>query len=247
MLKIAIPMAGVSSFFPETQGQYPKVFQEIFGKPMIQVVMENLNTILADKKYIFIINESDVKKYRLDNVLNILTNNNCSIYIQKSLTKGAICSLLLGVDEIDGSDPLMVVNADQIIGHDLNSIVSFFTKKDVDGGIVCFDSVHPRWSYARISDNLQLMEAVEKKPISRNAIAGMYYFSQGSSFVENSMQAIIKRRSHDGMYYTSAVLNELILKGKNLLTYKIETDEYHSFYSPEKIKEFESSFSRESL
>jgi hypothetical protein len=91
------------------------------------------------------------------------------------------------------------------------------------------------------------MEAVEKKPISRNAIAGMYYFSQGSSFVENSMQAIIKRRSHDGMYYTSAVLNELILKGKNLLTYKIETDEYHSFYSPEKIKEFESSFSRESL
>lgn len=247
MLKIAIPMAGASSFFPESESQYPKVFQEIFGKPMIQVVMENLNTIQAEKKYIFIINESDVKKYRLDNVLNILTNHNCTIYIQKSPTKGAICSLLLGVDEIDGGDPLIVVNADQIIGHDLNAIVSFFSKKNVDGGIVYFDSVHPRWSYARISDDFKLMETVEKRPISRNAIAGMYYFSQGSSFVENAMLAIIKRRSHNEMYYTSAVLNELVLHGKNLVTYKIDPDDYHSFYSPEKIKEFESSFGREKL
>ncbi len=244
MLNIAIPMAGASSFFPESQGQYPKVFQEIFGKPMIQVVMENLNTINVDKNFIFVINESDVKKYRLDNVLNILTNKNCTIYIQKSPTKGAICSLLLGVDGIDTKDPLLVVNADQIISHDLTSIVRFFCKDGVDGGVVCFDSIHPRWSYARISEDLRLIEAVEKKPISRNAIAGMYYFSQGSFFVENAMAAIVKRRSHDDMYYTSAVLNELILRGKNLLTYRIDSAEYHSFYSPEKIKEFELSISR---
>lgn len=247
MLTIAMPMAGISNFFPELNGQYPKSFQEIFGKPMVQVVLDNLNTIQCEKKFVFVINESDVKKYRLDNVLNILTKNNCSIYIQKAPTRGAICSLLLGVDDLDNSGPLMVVNADQIVSHDLNKVISFFSEEGVDGGVVYFDSIHPRWSYARISDDSRLLEAVEKKPISRNAIAGMYFFSSGSSFVESAMQAIVKRRSHEDMYYTSAVLNELILKGKNLLSYKIGIDEYHSFYSPEKIKEFEASFNREVL
>jgi len=247
MLTIAIPMAGASNFFPESEVHYPKAFQEIHGKPMVQMIVENLNKIKCPKRYVFIINESDIKKYRLDNVLKILTENNCIIYSQKSSTKGAVCSLLLGVDDISGEGPLLIVNADQIITHDLNLILNYFQAQDNDGGIVYFDSVHPRWSYARISSDSKLLETTEKKPISRNAIAGMYYFSSGDLFVENAMDSIIKRRSHEEIYYTSAVLNELILKGKNLVAYKIPSNDYHSFYSPEKIKEFELNVSRDKL
>jgi hypothetical protein len=53
------------------------------------------------------------------------------------------------------------------------------------------------------------------------------------------MKSIMKDRSHGGKYYTSLVLNEMILANKNLKAYRIESDEYHSFYSPAKIQEFE--------
>lgn len=239
MLTIVVPMAGGSAFYPETEHRYPKVFQEIHGRPMIQVVIENLLEISGEIKFVFVINDADVKKYRLDNVLKMLTNNNCDIVVQKAPTKGAVCSLLLAVKFLNHDSPILISNADQIIDHDLNLIMGFFGKPQVDGGVVCFDSVHPQWSYARVIDDQRLIETAEKEPISQNAIAGLYYFARGRDFVESAMKSIIKDRSHAGMYYTSSVLNEMILHNKKLWTYRIESSEYHSFYSPEKIQEFE--------
>lgn len=232
MLTIVVPMAGGSAFYPETEHRYPKVFQEIHGRPMIQVVIENLLEISGEIKFVFVINDSDVKKYRLDNVLKMLTNNNCDIVVQKTPTKGAVCSLLLAVKFLNHESPILISNADQIIDHDLNLIMGFFGKPQVDGGVVCFDSVHPQWSYARVIDDQRLIETAEKEPISQNAIAGLYYFARGRDFVESAMKSIIKDRSHAGMYYTSSVLNEMILHNKKLWTYRIESSEYHSFYSP---------------
>ena len=241
MLTIVVPMAGGSAFYPETEHRYPKVFQEIHGRPMIQVVIENLLKIKGGRgiKFVFVINDSDVKRYRLDNVLKMVTNNNCDIVVQKASTKGAVCSLLLAVKFLNNDGPILISNADQIIDHDLNLVMSFLGKSQVDGGVVCFDSVHPQWSFARVTDDQQLIETAEKEPISRNAIAGLYYFARGRDFVESAMKSIIKDRSHAGMYYTSSVLNEMILHNKKLLMYRIESSEYHSFYSPEKIQEFE--------
>lgn len=239
MLTIVVPMAGGSAFYPDTEHRYPKVFQEIHGRPMIQVVIENLLEISGEVKFVFVINDSDVKKYRLDNVLKMLTNDNCEIVVQKAPTKGAVCSLLLAVKFLNHDSPILISNADQIIDHDLNLIMRFFSNPQMDGGVVCFDSVHPQWSYARVVDDGRLIETAEKEPISQNAIAGLYYFARGSDFVESAMKSIIKDRSHAGMYFTSSVLNEMILHNKKLWTYRIESSEYHSFYSPEKIQEFE--------
>ena len=40
-------------------------------------------------------------------------------------------------------------------------------------------------------------------------------------------------------FIISATLNELILTGKSVGYYDIEQSQYHSFYSPDKVKEFE--------
>jgi CTP:molybdopterin cytidylyltransferase MocA len=239
MLTIAVPMAGSSAFFPPSEHRFPKVFHEIHGRPMIEVVLEKLMTIRSPKRFVFVVNDQDVKKFRLDNVLRMLSDGNCEIVLQKAQTKGAVCSLLLGVAHLNNDGPLVICNADQVIGHDLNRIVDFFDPRERDGGVVCFDSVHPQWSYARVVGESTLAETAEKEPISRNAIAGMYFFGRGRDFVEAAMRSIVKDRSHDGLYFTSAVLNEMILDNKKLGVYRIPSDEYHSFYSPERIRDYE--------
>jgi CTP:molybdopterin cytidylyltransferase MocA len=238
MLTVAVPMAGTSAFFPPQEYRFPKVFQEIHGRPMIEVVIENLMAIRAPKRFLFIVNETDARKFRLDNVLRMLTDGNCDIVRQKAATKGAVCSLLLGVKHLLHDRPLLVCNADQVIAHDLNAIVDYFDPAQRDGGVVCFESVHPQWSYARVAEGM-LAETAEKEPISRNAIAGMYFFGRGRYFVESAMRSIAKDRSHDGLYFTSAVLNEMVLDNRRLGVYRIPTAEYHSFYSPERIRDYE--------
>lgn len=232
-------MAGYSSFFPETLFTFPKPFQEIIGKPMIQKVIECLDSISEQKRFIFIINKSDVEKFKLDNVLKLLTNNNCEIIIQQTITRGAVCSLLLAMKHLNTSEPLLISNADQIVTHDLNKVVQAFHQPGIDGGVVCFDSLHPHWSYARTTSKMELLEAAEKKPISRNAIAGLYFFNIGKDFVSSAMKTIIKDRSLDDNYYISLVLNEMILENKKMIAYQLQKNEYWSFYSPEKIKEYE--------
>jgi bifunctional N-acetylglucosamine-1-phosphate-uridyltransferase/glucosamine-1-phosphate-acetyltransferase GlmU-like protein len=239
MLTIVVPMAGASAFFPESEYRFPKLFQEVRGRPMVEVVVDNLRTIENVERFVFVINHSDAAKYRLDNVLRMLTGSRCEIVMQKAPTRGAVCSLLLAVSMLPQDSPLLISNADQIITHDLNRALHFFTRSTADAGVVCFRSLHPQWSYARIIDDDRVIETAEKQPISRNAIAGLYYFRRGSDFVAQAMNTIMKDRSHEGLYYTSTVLNEYILSNMDVRAYSIASNEYHSFYSPQKITEYE--------
>lgn len=81
----------------------------------------------------------------------------------------------------------------------------------------------------------------EKRPISKDAVAGFYYYKKGSDFVEAAKKALLKRNSYENRYYISASVNELILSGKKVCYYDIEKEQYKSFYSPAKIKEYEES------
>jgi NDP-sugar pyrophosphorylase family protein len=239
MINILIPIAGDSAFFDSHEYPYPKPLVEIKGTPMIELVIKKLSYIDKKLHFIFVVKNEDCTKYHLDNTLRLITNNNCTIYKTPTTTKGAACSSLLAVEKINNKTPLIILNGDQIIDHNISSVLNYFEQKKADAGVVCFESVHPKWSYARIDEKNNVLETAEKIPISKNAIAGFYYFSHGSIFVESAYQSIINDSSVDNLFYIAPCMNELILKNKNVMAYKIQNKEYHSFYSPQKIKEYE--------
>lgn len=239
MLTILVPMAGQSQFFSGDEFKFPKPFVEIKGKPMIQHVIENLQLMDGEFQFHFIVNKEDSSKYNIGNVLTILTNDKCTVTEQDGITKGAICTILLALDDLNLDEPLVISNSDQIIDKGLNEAVSFFKAEDSDAGVVCFDSIHPQWSFARVIDKNVLIETAEKSPISRHAIAGIYYYKKARYFIESAMQVIRKGRDIDGKYFISMTYNELALRQKKLNVFFVKNSEYHSFYSPEKIKEYE--------
>jgi NDP-sugar pyrophosphorylase family protein len=237
MLKIIIPMAGPSDLFFNAGYTYPKPLIEVNGVPMIQLVIEKTAAISVPCEFIFIIKEEDAIKYHLDNTLRLLAPE-CDVIKLKKNTRGGLCSVLMAIDHIKPGDSLIILNGDQVIDEDFNKILNFWKENAADAGVVTFKSVHPRWSYARIENNL-VMQTAEKNPITNHAIAGYYYFAEAAAFLACAFQTIKNDVQLEGNYYTSPVLNEYVLKNKKVLNYKIETAQYHSFYSPQMLNEFE--------
>ena len=237
MINILIPLAGSNQFFNESEYPYPKPLIEINGKTMIEQVINNFNNIKKEKQFIFIVNSDDCKKYHLDNVLNLLTDHNCKLIRIDNETKGAVCSAVMAIEYIDNNIPLIIANADQLFDDNLDDIVSSF--ENVDGGVVSFDSVHPRWSYARLDDNNNIVEMAEKRPLSKHAVAGFYYFNSGRDFISSAMSMIKKDANVNGLYYIAPTLNEMVLQNKKLIIKKIDNKKYHTFYTPQKIQEYE--------
>lgn len=235
-INIVIPLAGSNPLFPIKDFPFSKHLVEIDGKPMIQLAIENLQKIKRESHFIFLVDTQDCKTYFLDNVLRLLTEEDEPTIIKVDhKTKGATCTTLLAIDNIDNDIPLIISNGDQIIMHDLNKIINYFENYDV--GVVSTPSVHPRWSYIR-TDGKLVIETAEKRPISKKAIAGLFYYKMGSYFVKSAMQTIMKEANYNDMYYISSTINELILNNKNVGYYEISSNQYESFYSPEKIMEY---------
>lgn len=237
MLNILIPMAGKSQYFSETEFPFPKPLIEIGSRTIIEHVVENLAAAQDAVQFIFIVSSDDCRQYHLDSTLNIITEGRCKIIRLDKETRGSACSALMAVDTIANDVPLLISNSDQVFEGGVADLIADFKK--VDAGIVTFDSVHPRWSYVRLDDDGRVVETAEKRPLSRHAIAGLYYFNRGQDFVEAAMQMIRKDENVNGSYYISPAINQLILAGKHIRMRKVDNERYHTFYTPQKIKEYE--------
>lgn len=237
-MKVLVPIAGKSSFFDDKNSPFSKPLVEIKGKSMIQLVIDNISSIKDDFEFIFVVNSEDCKKYHLHNILKLLSKK-CKVVKVNENTKGALCSILLAIKYINNEEELIICNGDQIIECNFNEVLSSFRTKKADVGLITFNSVHPRWSYVRLDDNLNVMETAEKRPLSKNAIAGFYYFKKGVDFIKGAMKSIQKNDDVNGIYYIAPSINQLILEHKKILSFNIASENYKSFYSPKKIREYE--------
>lgn len=238
-INILIPMAGHSTFFDPAIYSYPLPLTEIIGRPLIEHVIGNLSKLSENINFIFIAKDEDCKRFYLDSTLSLLTNNRSKVIRIDGETKGALCSSLMAIKEIDNDTPLVISNFDQIIDGNIHEEFIRLISQNCDAGCFTFDSVHPRWSYIRKDDSDNIIEAAEKRPISKEAIAGFYYFSTGSLFIRAAKKSILNRASINGKYYVSSAFNELILDGKVIKSQKIASKDFHSFYTPQRIEEYE--------
>ena len=212
---VLIPMAGLGSRF--SGYTFPKPLIEVNGKPMIQVIVDNLN---IKAKFTYIVQKEHYEKYNLKYLLNLITPN-CNIVQVDGVTEGAACTTLLAKEFIDSNNPLIIANSDQFIEWDSNKFYYSMTADNIDGGILTFRSVHPKWSFAKLDSNNYVTEVAEKKPISDIATCGIYFWSKGSDYVKYAEQMISKNIRVNNEFYVAPVYNEAILDNKKIKTFDI--------------------------
>jgi len=216
-MNVLIPMAGAGSRFQQAGYTFPKPLIDVKGKPMIQLVVENLG---IDANFIFVVQKEHREKYNLDTLLNLIAPNSKVVEVD-GLTEGAACTALLAKEYIDNDNPLFFANSDQFVEWDSTEFMYKMNETDADGGIVSFRATHPKWSFAKVDESGLVTEVAEKNPISDIATVGYYYWKHGSDFVKYAEEMIEKDIRVNNEFYVCPVFNQAIEGGKEIRTFDI--------------------------
>jgi len=216
-MNVLIPMAGAGTRFQQAGYTFPKPLIEVNHKPMIQVVVDNLN---VDATFIYVVQKTHREKFNLDTLLNLITPG-CKIVEVDGLTEGAACTTLLAKEHINNDYPLLMANSDQFVEWDSNEFMYKMIEQKVDGGILTFTATHPKWSFAKVDEYGYVTQVAEKNPISDIATVGVYYWAKGSDYVKYAEQMITKNIRTNNEFYVCPVFNEAIGDGKKIKTFNI--------------------------
>jgi dTDP-glucose pyrophosphorylase len=217
-LTVLIPMAGAGSRFEQAGYTFPKPLIDVKGKPMIQVVTDNLN---IKANFVYVVQKAHRKKYNLDTLLNLITPN-CKIVEVEGVTEGAACTALLAKEYIDNDKPLFFANSDQFVEWDSNEFLYKMNETEADGGIVTFKATHPKWSFAKVNQEGLVTEVAEKNPISDTATVGFYYWKKGSDFVKYAEEMIENNIRVNNEFYVCPVFNQAIKDKKEIRIFNVE-------------------------
>jgi HAD superfamily hydrolase (TIGR01509 family) len=217
-MNILIPMAGAGSRFQKAGYTFPKPLIEVNGKPMIQLVVENLN---IDARHIFVVQKQHYDEFNLKHLLGLISPG-CKIVQVDGMTEGAACTTLLAKEFIDNDEPLVFANSDQFLDWDSNEFMYSMEADEVDGGMLTFTATHPKWSFAKRNEEGFVSEVAEKKPISDVATAGIYYWKRGSDYVKYAEQMIKNNIRFNNEFYVCPVFNEALADGKKIKTFHFD-------------------------
>ena len=234
-MKILIPIAGKNVV--DEKSQYIKTLYEIEKKTVLQYVYESLSQI-QDAQFIVVLRHEDVLNFHLDDMIRLMIPN-VEVIVADGPTQGSACSCLLAIDQIEDEEPLLIVGSDQLLNVDLQKVLDDFTARELDGGVIIFDDIHPRWSFVKLDDQDLVIEAAEKRPISRNATTGFYYFRRGRDFITSVQQMIKKGASTNGQYYVCPCYNEMVLLQKRIGVYRISKEDYFNLNQQKGMDDYE--------
>lgn len=217
--------------------EYPSCLTEVGGGVSVleRIVLNTSN--LTETKYAFAILSKDADNYHLDKVANILVPGAKVVRVPEN-TKGSACTALLVAANLDQDAELLIVSANEIVDVDLQSVIEDFRGRLLDAGTLVFKSIHPRYSYVRLSHEGYVVEAAQRKPISNQATAGIFWFRNTSDFVAASMDSIRKDTRVMDKFFVAPTFNQLILQQQKIGVWNLDIDLYYPLKNDKQLQKF---------
>lgn len=223
VVNVVIPMAGLGSRFAKAGYKLPKPLIDVFGKPMIQLVIENLTPKTYETRFIFLCQKEHLEQYNLAKKL-MQWSPGSEVVEVNGLTQGAACTVLLAKNLINNQTPLMIANCDQFVDCLIDDFLDAWFKQGFDGMIMTMTANDPKWSFVGFDSKGNPERVVEKEVISTEATVGIYGFKQGASFVKEAEEMIANEERVKNEFYVAPTYNKLIQQGARLGVFNIGSE-----------------------
>lgn len=216
---------------------FPAFMAEVRGAPLIQRLVESCAGLQPE--WIGIACQSqDIDNHRISELPELL-HPKASFVVINGNTRGAACTALLASEQFDSEDELLILGVNEYIDVDFTTIIQRFRKRGLDGGVLTFPSIHPRYSYVKTDADGLVLQAAEKRPISNTAAATFFWYRKGSDFVAAAKDVIRKHDHVNDLYYISPTINQMLLKQKRIGIEALESGRYHPLKTTRQIENFE--------
>lgn len=215
----------------------PATLLSSHGKTVIELLSDKIKAVADTKEVIGVLSETDARSFHLDNVFKLAFNDSHVITVSGQ-TSGAACSALLAIDYLNKEGELLVLGGDEILDIDFSQAVKYFKSVDADAGIITFESIHPSFSFSIINSDNQVEAVSEKNPISKNALVSLWYFKSSIDFIEGAKSMIRKHAVVNDQFFISPIMNELILKGKKIYSYRIDQSLYFPLKNSMQVRSY---------
>jgi len=175
---IIIPMAGLSSRFFKAGFTQPKYMLMAHGKSLFEWSLKSFENYFSIEKFVFICRDVYDTPAFLKSELEKIGIENFEIVILERETEGQASTVLLGLENIDDNDDLLIFNIDTW-RHNF-----VFDKRDSDGYLEVFAGEGEHWSFVLPGKNEKVLRTTEKERISNLCSNGIYYFKNKKIYLD---------------------------------------------------------------
>ena len=232
---IIIPIGGIGQRFKENGYKKPKALINIYGKPIISYLLDNLNTDNID--YIFIPYNKEYNRFRFEDFLiKYYPKLKFKFYCLENNTRGAAETIDIGIKNLneDRDIPVICLDSDNWYNCDIIS------QWNGENCIFSFEDLNenPMYSYVKTNDNNELLDIKEKEKISTNACTGAYGFKSINELKIYTSKIINKNITQKSEFYTSGVIKEMINDGHIFRNKSIPNSNFICLGTPLQMKLF---------
>lgn len=234
-LHIIMPMAGEGSRFRNAGWTTPKPLIELDGKALFIRAIESVKVDGAPMKYSLIVRQEHIDDYDIDKGIRAILPC-ANIFSVENTTRGAVETCLMAESAIDDADAIVVMDCDlEFQSEAYRKIIEECLQNDKasGGALVSFESNQPKYSYAKIDANGNVIRTAEKDPISNHALCGAYFFASGKEFKEVAHK-LLDAPMEKPEFYVSLLYNYLLAAGDIVKLAPME--KYCSYGTPEELK-----------
>jgi hypothetical protein len=210
--------------------EFPVCLREYQGSTLLEYICKK-TLPQANSCYTFVFHRDVIDRYHLDNSARSLISDAVITSIPGN-SMGSACTALYGACQLNQEAPLLIVSTNEIVDVDYEKVILHFVESNSDAGVMTFESIHPRYSYIKLSEGV-ITQFAQQNPISSIATTGSFWFKRTADFINAAKQSILKHTVTSSQYYLAPVLNQLILVGKKISHYSVDgcyipmkTDQY---------------------
>lgn len=216
-----------------------KPFIEIKGKTLIEYSISSLN--IPGSHFVI----ANTLKPKYEKILQNIKEKyelNMKIIELKNETQGQAETSLLGLEETghNGTEELVIANADQFTPWNAQSFIKFSQKKSLSGLVTTYQhqnfnigDVSP-YSHVLLDKNNHAIKFAEKTAISQNSLNGIFYWRNTKLF-DYSAKKLIKSKSENEKWI-SLTYNYLIKDGHKIGIFEMKKNEFYSLGTPNDLE-----------